>query len=70
VQTIILDNEGEFATLREKVDVLLIGDGGELPADVRSAGLLARRLSRARCQRSSICTTCRSRSGGNSSARS
>jgi hypothetical protein len=44
LQTIILDNEGEFATLREKVDVLLVGDGGELPADVRSAGLLARRL--------------------------
>jgi DNA helicase HerA-like ATPase len=44
MQTIILDNEGEFATLREKVDMLLVGDGGELPADPRSAGLLARRL--------------------------
>lgn len=44
IQTIILDNEGEFATLREKIDVLLVGDGGELAADVRSAGLLARRL--------------------------
>jgi hypothetical protein len=44
IQTIILDNEGEFATLREKVDMLLVGDGGELPAEPRSAGLLARRL--------------------------
>lgn len=44
IQTIILDNEGEFATLREKVDMLLVGDGGELPADPRAAGLLARRL--------------------------
>jgi hypothetical protein len=60
VQTIILDNEGEFATLREKIDVLLVGDGGELAADVRSAGLLARRLLESRYQRSSICTTWRS----------
>jgi len=44
IQTIILDNDGEFATLREKVDMLLIGEGGEVPATVRSAGLLARRL--------------------------
>jgi len=44
MQTIILDNEGEFATLREKVDMLLIGDGGELPATTRSAVLLAKRL--------------------------
>lgn len=44
IQTIILDNDGEFATLREKVDMLLIGEGGEVPATVRSSGLLARRL--------------------------
>ena len=33
IQTIVLDNEGEFASLREAVDVLLVGAGGELPAD-------------------------------------
>jgi hypothetical protein len=44
IQTIILDNEGEFANLREVVDVLLVGVGGELPADPRHAALLARRL--------------------------
>lgn len=44
VQTIILDPEGEFSTLREKVDMLLVGDGGEVAADVRSAKLLARKL--------------------------
>lgn len=37
-------NEGEFASLREAVDVLLVGTGGELPVDPRHAALLARRL--------------------------
>ncbi len=32
IQTIVLDNEGEFASLREAVDVLLVGASGELPA--------------------------------------
>lgn len=31
VQTIILDPEGEFVTLREVVDVLIVGKDGELP---------------------------------------
>jgi hypothetical protein len=44
IPTIVLDPEGEFATLREKVDFLLVGPGGEVPADPRSASLLARRL--------------------------
>jgi hypothetical protein len=44
IQTIVLDNEGEFASLREAVDVLLVGEGGELPANPRHAALLARRL--------------------------
>jgi DNA helicase HerA-like ATPase len=44
VQTIVIDPEGEFATLREKVDVLLVGSSGEVRTEVRSAGLLARRL--------------------------
>lgn len=44
IQTIVLDNESEFGSLREAVDVLLVGAGGELPADPRHAALLARRL--------------------------
>ncbi len=44
IQTIILDNEGEFGSLREAVDVLLVGASGELPANPRHAALLARRL--------------------------
>jgi len=43
IQTIVLDNEGEFASLREAVDVLLVGASGELPANPRHAAL-ARRL--------------------------
>ena len=44
VQQIIIDPEGEFATLREKHDFLLAGRGGEVPAEPRAAALLARRL--------------------------
>src|SRR5258708_19441759 len=44
IQTIVLDNEGEFASLREAGDVLLVGASGELPANPRHAALLARRL--------------------------
>lgn len=44
VQTIILDPEGEFSTLREKLDVLIVGENGDLRADIRSASLLARKL--------------------------
>jgi len=44
VQIVIIDPEGEFATLREKFDYVLVGQGGETPADVRSAGLVAHKL--------------------------
>jgi len=44
VQIIIIDPEGEFATLREKFDFVLVGKGGETPADIRSAGLVATKL--------------------------
>ena len=44
VQTIILDPEGEFFTLREKFGYVLVGEGGETPADVRSAALLAQKF--------------------------
>src|SRR5688572_3782013 len=43
-QTIVIDPESEFASLRELRDMLLVGADGDLPADPRSAGLLARRL--------------------------
>lgn len=44
MQTIVLDPEGEFATLREKIDCVLVGRGGELQTDPRAANLLARKL--------------------------
>ena len=44
VQVIIIDPEGEFSTLREKFDYVLVGDGGETPADPRSAALVAEKL--------------------------
>ena len=44
VQVIIIDPEGEFASLREKYGYVLVGQGGETPADVRSAGLVAEKL--------------------------
>ncbi|HEX4177407.1 MAG TPA: DUF87 domain-containing protein [Rhizomicrobium sp.] len=44
IQTIVLDNDGEFASLRQAVDMLLIGAGGELAANPRHAALLARLL--------------------------
>jgi len=44
VQQMIMDVEGEFATLREKFPYVIAGKGGDCPADIRSAQLLARRL--------------------------
>jgi len=44
VQQIILDMEGDFVTLREKFEYLLAGKGGQIPADTRSATLLARKV--------------------------
>ncbi len=44
VQTIIIDPEGEFYTLREKYGYVLVGEGGETPCDVRSAAMLAERF--------------------------
>lgn len=43
VQQIVLDMEGDFPTLREKYDYILAGKGGDIPADVRTARLLARK---------------------------
>lgn len=44
MQTLILDHEDEFVTLRQVLDVLLVGDGRDVPITVESAALLARRL--------------------------
>lgn len=44
VPVIILDPEGEFATLREKFGYVLVGKGGETPADIRSAAIVAHKL--------------------------
>jgi len=44
VQHLVLDPEGEFASLRERYDYVLAGKGGDTPAEPRSAKLLARRL--------------------------
>ncbi len=44
IQVIILDPEGEFVTLREKIDIALVGEDGELPTEIKTAKLLARKL--------------------------
>lgn len=44
VQVIIIDPEGEFATLREQFDFVLVGKGGETAAHPRIAALTAQRL--------------------------
>jgi uncharacterized protein len=50
---IIIDPEGEYHTLREKFPFVLVGEGGETPAAIDTAELLARRLVEAGA--SSIC---------------
>jgi hypothetical protein len=44
MQTIIVDPEGEFLSLRELVDVVLVSQEGEIVPDVRNAHVLARKL--------------------------
>jgi len=44
VQIIVLDIEDDFASLSELFDFLLVGKGGQVTADPRSAELLARKL--------------------------
>jgi hypothetical protein len=45
LQHLVIDPEGEFHTLREKFDYVLVArQGGDCLADPRSAGLLAKRL--------------------------
>lgn len=44
VPTWIIDPEGEYATLRELLDIAVVGGSGEIPLTVNSAALSARRL--------------------------
>ena len=44
VPHLIIDPEGEFASLREKYDYLLAGKGGDIPADPNTAAMLARKM--------------------------
>lgn len=44
VQQIVIDPEGEFYTLRDRYDYLLCGPEGEVPAETRSASMLARKI--------------------------
>lgn len=44
VQHLVIDRDGEFATLREKFPYLLVGPDGDVPASPKSAALLTRRV--------------------------
>ena len=44
VPTIVLDTEGDFASLKDAVDVVLVGPEGELPVDPETADDLAGKL--------------------------
>ncbi len=46
VQQIVLDSEGEYSTLREKYDYLLIGKGKDVDVqiDIRSAEMIAKKI--------------------------
>ena len=44
IQQIVLDVEGEFGSLRSEFDYILAGKGGDVPADPKTAELLARKL--------------------------
>lgn len=44
MHTLVLDPEGEFSTLREQFDFLIVGKSGDVPVAPRSAPMLARKL--------------------------
>lgn len=44
IQQIVIDPEGEFSTLRERYDYVLVGKGYDVAADPKTAALLAHRL--------------------------
>ena len=53
VGIIVIDPEGEFAPLRTKFDFFLVGKGGDVPADIRTAEKVAHTLLKGRA--SAIC---------------
>ena len=53
IQIIVIDPEGEFAPMREKLDFVLVGKGGDRPAAAGSATLMAQTLLKVRA--SAIC---------------
>ena len=53
MQVIVIDPEGEYSSLREKYPFVLVGEGGETPAAIETASLLANRLMSLGC--SAIC---------------
>ena len=57
IQTIVLDPEGEFASLREAVDVLLIGREGRSRLTRVQRDCLRAGCSNTRFRRSSTCST-------------
>lgn len=44
IPTIIIDREGEYVTMREKYDMVLVGKGGEVDAHVSTAAKVARKI--------------------------
>ena len=44
IPVIIIDPEGDFASLREKFDYVLVGQNGETPAQIDTAQMVAHRL--------------------------
>src|SRR5574341_853718 len=44
IKIIIIEPAGEFPSLREKYDYVLVGEHGETEANIRTAGMLAERL--------------------------
>jgi len=44
VQQLVLDIEGEFATLRERFDFALVADGADIPLNLRYAESIAHKL--------------------------
>ena len=44
IQHIILDMEGEFASLREKYDYILVGKGGDIDINIKIAEILPKKL--------------------------
>lgn len=44
IPVIIIDPEGDFASLREKCDYVLVGQNGETPAQIDTAQMVAHRL--------------------------